>query len=71
MVDKFKREIRACENIMVQKENENKWINGLRKIRQQQNEKHDLKEIMERIRDTIVRMKNTTFFILYSLENDC
>ena len=44
-----KREIKACENIiMVQKENENKLINGIRKMKQNQNEKDDhLKRTME------------------------
>ena len=32
---------------MAQRKNEKKFINGLRKIRQQLDEKHDLKEIME------------------------
>ena len=69
IISQCQREVRACENIiMVQKENESKLINGLRKMKQQQNEKEGFKEIMEnkfdeferRIKETIKEeiMKN-------------
>ena len=46
IVNQYKREVKACENIiMVQKENESKLIVGLRKMKQQQD---GLKQIMER-----------------------
>ena len=49
ILNHYKREIKACENIiMVQKENENKLINGIRKMKQKQNEKDEhLKNTME------------------------
>ena len=48
MINQFKREVRACENIIkLQKENEGKLINGLRKMKHQQDEQDSLKQFME------------------------
>lgn len=48
MINQFKREVKACENIIkVQKENEGKLINGLRKMKHQQDEQDSLKQFME------------------------
>ena len=46
MIDTYKREIKACKNIiMVQKDNESKLINGLKKLKENQkaaNQENDL-----------------------------
>ena len=48
IINQLEREIRACENIIkIQKENEIKLINGLRKMKHQQDEQDDLKQFME------------------------
>ena len=40
MIDKYKREVNACENIiMIQRENESNLINGIKKLKKKQNKK--------------------------------
>ena len=52
MIDTYKREIKACKNIiMVQKDNESKLINGLKKLKENQkaaNQENDLVSLFER-----------------------
>ena len=52
MIDTYKREIKACENIiMVQKDNESKLISGLKKLKENQkaaNQEKDLVSLFER-----------------------
>ena len=52
MIDTYKREIKACENIiMMQKDNESKLISGLKKLNENQkaaNQEKDLVSLFER-----------------------
>ena len=49
----LKREVNACENItMVQKENESKLINGIKKLNakhKKESREHDLVELIEKV----------------------
>ena len=50
MIDTYKREVSACENIiMVQKENESKLINGIRKIKEKEKNNIQRKDLIDLI----------------------
>ena len=47
MIDTYKREIKACENIiMMQKDNESKLISGLKKLKENQKAANQEKELV-------------------------
>ena len=55
MIDKYKREVNACENIiMIQRENESKLINGIKKMKEKQNKK----ESQEKEKDLVNLIEN-------------
>ena len=66
LIEKYKREVSACENIInIQKENENKLINGIKKLHKQ-NKKYDqersvkingkqVRRIREKIKQALVK----------------
>ena len=45
MIDTYKREIQACESIMVQKNSEEKFISGLKNLKEEQKAAHQEKDL--------------------------